>query len=234
MSHLKLWEQVSKTDPKYTKAFTRPGGFKGTAINATYLARLATEKFGPIGIGWGVEVVEESYIDGAPIVMDGREVCREVIHKVRVKLWYKFGEDRGEITQYGLTTFVGKDKYGPFTDEEAPKKSLTDGMTKCLTLLGFASDIHLGLYDDNKYVSDLRAEFAAREVPKITEKQAHQLADLIADCGASVDQFLDFFGISELEGLPLEKFEKAQKMLNKKKEKSNGRAKTEAEQPAVA
>lgn len=140
-----LWDSVSKTDAKYTKDFAGKGGFKGTAINATWLARQATKTFGPAGLGWGLRVLDEKYVTGS-------EGC--IIHVLRVELWYMLGGKRGSIEQYGQTTFVGKNKSGPFTDEEAPKKSMTDAMSKCLSLLGFGADIHLGLYDDNKYVND--------------------------------------------------------------------------------
>lgn len=220
--NLALWNSVSRTDPAYTKNFTRGGGFKGTAINATYLARLATEKFGPIGVGWGIEVVDEAYIEGAPIITDGQVVCKEVIHKIRAKLWYKLGDERGEVTQYGLTTFIGKNKFGPFTDEEAPKKSMTDAMTKCLSLLGFAADVHTGKFDDNKYVNDVRAYFEneKRKQSCITEEQARQLAQLIAQSGASAEGFLKFMKVEELEHIEASQFERAKKALTAKLEKN--------------
>lgn len=40
--NLALWQRVEKTDPQYTKPFSRGGGFRGTATNATYLAKKAT------------------------------------------------------------------------------------------------------------------------------------------------------------------------------------------------
>lgn len=155
-THLDLWERAQTTDPNYTKGFNRGGGFKGTSTNATYLAKRATEEFGPCGIGWGVKVLDEQIIEGHPL----SETCNTKVHTVRVQLWYIRDGQRGEIEQYGQTTMVGKDSRGLYTDEEAPKKSITDAMTKCLSLLGFAADIHLGLYDDNKYVAELRREFA--------------------------------------------------------------------------
>ena len=154
--NLALWNSVQETDPRHTKVFNRGGGFRGTSTNAVYLARKATSLWGPIGIGWGVEIVEEEIIDGAPL----EPGVPERIHKVRVRLWYMQGDKRGEVYQFGQTTFVGKNKNGLFTDEEAPKKSLTDGMTKCLSLLGFSADIFMGLYDDNKYVNDLKRKYA--------------------------------------------------------------------------
>jgi hypothetical protein len=146
--NLKLWESVEKTDPKYTKAFSKAGGFSGTAINATYLVRKATELWGPMGGTWGPEVVDEKYVPGA----EGT-----IIHVLRINLRYP----QGVVPSFGQTTFVGTNKNGLFTDEEAPKKSLTDATTKALSWLGFSADVFLGLYDDNKYVNDRKHEFAA-------------------------------------------------------------------------
>jgi len=156
---MELWNAVAVTNPNFVKSFTRGGGFSGTAINATYQAQKATETFGPCGIGWGVEILEERYQDGAPLIQDGAVIGKEVIHVLRVKLWYIHQGKRGEVIHFGQTTFVGHNKNGFFTDEEAPKKSMTDAMSKCLSLIGFSADVHLGLYDDNKYVADLRQQF---------------------------------------------------------------------------
>lgn len=162
MSNSDLWQAVEKTDPAFTKGFSRGGGFKGTATNATYLARKATEQFGPCGTGWGINVLNEEIITGAPhLNSEGQVIAHDLIHKVHARLWYARDGQRGEVEQFGQTQIVGKNKNGFYTDEEAPKKSLTDAMSKCLSLLGFSADIHLGLYDDNKYVAGLKKEFAA-------------------------------------------------------------------------
>jgi hypothetical protein len=153
-ANLILWDSVEKTDPARTKNFSRGGGFKGTATNFTYNMKRATEKFGPCGIGYGWNVIDEKYQPGAGT---------DVIHIVRVKFWYMLDGKRGEVEQFGQTAFVGKNKNGPFTDEEAPKKSITDAVSKCLSYLGFSADIHMGMYDDNKYVSDLKREFREGE-----------------------------------------------------------------------
>lgn len=160
MSNTAIWDAVQATDPRFTKGFSRSGGFKGTATNATYLARKATEQFGPMGTGWGLNVLDETLLQGAPVMADGVVVGHVQVHRVHARLWYVLDGKRGEIEQFGQTEFVGRNKNGWFTDEEAPKKSLTDAMTKCLSLLGFSADIHLGLYDDNKYVAGLREQFA--------------------------------------------------------------------------
>lgn len=218
--NLALWQRVEKTDPSYTKPFSRGGGFRGTATNATYLARKATEVFGPMGLGWGLEILDESLMDGAPLDEHGHH---ERIHKVRVKLWYVLDGQRGEVVQFGQTTFVGRNRNGWFTDEEAPKKSLTDAMSKCLSLLGFSADIHLGRYDDNKYVEELSAEFreqheaeARRQAPKISDEQVSELDRLILDTDTDAAKFRRFFKVGNLAELPEADYPRARRMLEKK------------------
>jgi len=219
MSNLDLWRSVEKTDPAYTKGFSRGGGFRGTSTNATYLAMKATETFGPMGIGWGVEVLDEELMQGTPL---GDGVC-ETIHKVRVKLWYVHGDKRGEAVQFGQTTVVGKNRNGLFTHEEAPKKSLTDGMSKCLSLLGFSADIHLGRYDDNKYVADLKQEFAEKakaEAPRVTASQASELARLISVTGTDKSAFCAHFDADDLGDVAASRYDEAVKLLMRKKAKA--------------
>jgi hypothetical protein len=178
--NLALWESVQATDPDYTKAFSRSGGFRGTAINHTYQTKRATQAFGPKGIGWGSRILDEKYAEGAPIVHPQHGVIgREVIHVVRIELWYDLAAERGSVEAFGQTTFVGQNKHGVYTDEEAPKKSLTDAESKALASLGFSADVHLGLFDDNKYVSDLKVAVAE------AEKKGPGLAELLAQVEAA-------------------------------------------------
>ncbi len=192
--NLKLWNSVEKTDPAFTKDFNRGGGFKGTAINHTYLAKKATEAFGPAGLGWGWNVLSDEYRDGA-VIVDG---CLEVIHSLHVEVWYRptremcneYGVEFGyiaRVSHFGATTFVGKNKYGPFTDEEGKKKSLTDGIGKCLVLIGFSSDVHMGRYDDSKYVNDRKAEVA--EATKKAQVESLRLNE--ADIKSQLDKIVN-------------------------------------------
>lgn len=191
MSNSAIWDAVCTTDPKYTKNFNR-AGFKGTATNITWLARQATRTFGPCGIGWGTKLLDERYQPGK----DG-----DIIHVIRLQLWYVWNGQRGEIEQFGQTTFVGSNKNGAFTDEEAPKKSMSDAMSKCLSLLGFAADIHMGLFDDNKYLDERDRAFGASDLgtslskPGVTyddEQQARsdaQAASTAAICNGFIGMF---------------------------------------------
>ena len=50
-------------------------------------------------------------------------------------------------------------------DEDAVKKAVTDGLTKCLSYLGFNADVFLGLFDDNKYVQAAANATAKAKIP---------------------------------------------------------------------
>ena len=173
----KLWTDISKTDPKHTKDFNRGGGFKGTSINPTYNNKRLTEQFGMCGIGWGFDIVKEEYVEGGWIT----DKDREIIHVIQIDFWFFRGEKKGIIPSKGQTTFVGKNKFGVFTDEEAPKKSLTDAITKAASYLGFGADIFMGMYDDVKYVNDLRAIFGKAEAEKEAEEKRKKAESWVND-----------------------------------------------------
>lgn len=144
MSNTELWDSVFTTDAAATKKFVKGGGFSGTAIKPYYLIHRATEKFGAIGIGWGFEEIQNKVEFG--------------IWCSLVKLWYVYNGQRGECQQWGATVMAGKNKNGDFVDEEAAKKAVTDAVTKCLSYIGFAGDVHSGLFDDSKYIEKQKAE----------------------------------------------------------------------------
>lgn len=164
--HLTMWEEMFKTDPRYTKQFTRSGGFSGTAINGTYIIMRLTEAFGPNGQGWRFVIDDEQIIEGRAL----KNGDRSKLHVIRGHIEYIIdGATYKTSPQFGQTMLVDENKYGTFMDEEAPKKSITDCISKCAVLLGIGADVHLGLFDDNKYVNQRRAEIAADEKAKAAE-----------------------------------------------------------------
>lgn len=166
--NLKLWNSVEKTPVDQTKAITGKS-YQGTSPKPHYLVHKATETFGPIGIGWGFTIENERIEEGAG---------GERMHIARVKVWYKWGGERGEVEHIGGTQFSGTRSSGkPFTDEDAPKKSVTDALIKALSMIGFAGDIFMGRYDDSKYVSDLKEEAKeAKSAPKNEEARKNYTA----------------------------------------------------------
>lgn len=166
-----LWEKVSQTNTKFLK-----DSQKGlSSIDGYYVFQKATEQFGPCGLGWGYQILEEDYRQGGPIFNQNKTeiVAHEIDHMLRVKLWFKHGDEKGELEHYGVTRYVYSSKYGPITDEEAPKKSLTDAIKKCLSMLGFCADVYLGMFED----ADYKQGALIRSQLENDEKQAEAAID---------------------------------------------------------
>ena len=174
--NLSIWKRVQRTDARFTKPLEGMG-FVGTSINSTYMFMRATEIFGPIGEGWGYEVIEEKLIDGKPLVEpvldernkqvatrflrhgDGSLFC-EQNHSIKIRFWYIIEcETRGEFESYGATPYRYQTQYGMKVDGEAIKKSLTDAIKKALSMLGFSSDVFMGMHDNPEYVASNKLEY---------------------------------------------------------------------------
>ena len=141
-----LWDRLGKTDPKHTSRFQRAGGFKGTAIRPIYSIRRMTEEFGPCGIGWGVNEPQFQVVQGQD----------EALVFCTVSIWH--GDRANVVFGVGGDKAVVKFSSGIRTDDEAFKKAFTDAMTNAMKLIGVGADVHMGLFDDSKYVASLEAE----------------------------------------------------------------------------
>ena len=166
--NMKLWRNVCITDPSAVKSITGKQ-YKGNSPKPYWLIEQATKVFGPCGIGWGINVVSERF---------ERFGETESLHIAQVKVWYMLDGKRGEIEQMGQTRSSYITSSGKFTvDEDAPKKSVTDGMVKCLSMLGFAGDIFSGRWDDSRYVEFAGNHHAAAE--QISAIESAKTIDLL-------------------------------------------------------
>lgn len=158
-----IWEALAKTDPKHTKPFSRAGGFKGTALKPIWIVKRLTEQFGPCGVGWGIG---EPVFQVVPCGAETMVYCT-------VQCWHNNGVAAANpvATLYG----VGGDKVvterqrGPFCDDEAFKKAFTDAVNNAFKFIGVGADIHMGQFDDSKYVAEVAKEFAP--VAEVTAKE---------------------------------------------------------------
>lgn len=147
--NLRIWDQFADIDPQFTKPITgKP--YKGTSPNPHYVIRCLTEMFGPVGQGFGWDVEAEGF----------QPMGEELLHWCRIRFWH--GDGRG-FSAYGQTKAIMKTRSGHMTDEDAPKKSLTDAITKAAAQVGVGANIFLGRWDDSKYVASVDADFRAAE-----------------------------------------------------------------------
>lgn len=155
----RLWDLLGRTDPAHTKGFTRGGGFKGTAIKPMWSYRRMTEEFGPCGKGWGVDRPEFQVVPAGD----------EILVFCTVNVWWRDDTEEARPDGYipmhhvhgvGGDKVVNKFSSGIKSDDEAFKKAFTDAVTNALKLIGVGADVHMGMFDDNKYVNTMRQEFA--------------------------------------------------------------------------
>lgn len=154
-----LWDRLKKTDPKHTKGFKRGGGFSGTAIKPMWVWQRLTEEFGPFGSGWGCGEPSFQVVPGDN---------RETLVYCTISAWH--GEPGNIIWGVGgdkvVTHIKANEQYNRperwENDDEAFKKAFTDALMNAFKFIGVGADVHMGLFDDNKYVAGLRQEFAEK------------------------------------------------------------------------
>lgn len=132
--NLDLWNKVCTSDPAHTKKVTF--GRPITAIDPYQQVKSATEQFGPAGKGWGWEVRDT-------VILPTNEIG------ILIRVWH--GSPDRYIEQWGQSSFY-TDNAESKKDKDCFKKATTDGVTKCLSYIGFNADIFLGQFDGNKYV----------------------------------------------------------------------------------
>ena len=151
--NLSIWERFADIDPQFTKSITGKD-YKGTSPNAHYVIKCLTQLFGPVGQGFGWRVLAEGI----------KAFGDTSIHWCRIEFWHTNHSNRFEA--YGQTKMAYKTQQGYMkVDEDAPKKSLTDAITKAASQVGIAANIFLGRWDDNKYVAEVNNAYREAEKP---------------------------------------------------------------------
>jgi hypothetical protein len=157
--NLAIWNALGKTDPKHTKPFKRAGGFRGTAIKPIWIIRRLTEQFGPCGVGWGMDEPDFQIVSGDN---------REVMVYCTVAGWYTENGQRATVYGVGgdkiVTHIKANDQYNRperwENDDEAFKKAFTDAVGNAFKFVGMGADVHMGLFEDSKYLREVEAEFS--------------------------------------------------------------------------
>lgn len=214
MKHKELWESVKVTNPSAVKKITGKS-YQGNSPKPYWLIERATETFGPIGIGWGVTVKSERF---------ERMSETDVLHVATVSIWYVLDGKRSEtFDQMGGTKAAYQTSAGKLmVDEDAGKKSVTDAMVKCLSMIGFCADIFSGLWDDSKYV-DWAAQQYAEKPPVLSGEQVANIEALISEVKANNAALLKWvsdkagYEVSKLEDAPEQSYTHIIKQLEAKR-----------------
>lgn len=200
---LSIWNDFFKTDPSYTKDFTRGGGFKGTAVTPMLAAFKMTSKFGPMGEGWGIDIVKYEMVTAKL-----SETESELLIFMLVGLWYvnEAGVKCVAGPQWGGDKVTVNTRGGMKSDDEAFKKATTDGFMKCAAYLGIGADIHSGMFDDLKYFSSLESEFVKKEEKQSARPRAAKTETKDVSGGEAItaedvkNKWLEIYAVEEKLG----------------------------------
>lgn len=187
-NNLELWDKVEKTNPDSTKD-AKIGQMKITAINAQSQIKKATEMFGKYGHTWGLKDLEYTFMDVEDTKLAMLKSC------------FYFPEGEFEIHSSIKVCYKTNGANGYLKiDDDFMKKIETDVTTKALSKLGFNADIFMGLYDDNRYVNQMKKEFTPKP-ETITQEQVLTLVKLIAEAKTTMSALLNNlnWGITKLE-----------------------------------
>lgn len=225
--NLAIWNALSRTDPAHTKQFKRAGGFSGTAIKPMWIVHKLTAQFGPVGEGWGMGKPDFQVVPGN----NG-----EMLVYCTVECWH--GSPKNKL--YG----VGGDKIVTYikaneqykrperweNDDEAFKKAFTDAVGNAFKFVGVGADVHMGQFEDSKYVQQVAREYAeqagkgqsqrgAVSPSPISKAQADELGKIADEVAADKARFCEHFGIRAMVNLPADRFDEAKTMLERKRQK---------------
>lgn len=173
--NLKLWKEVEKTNPAYTKN-ANVGGNKITSISPQYQIMNVTEKFGSYGKTWGFKDIELDYsLVNVPFKREKTEGVypnKKVVGLedafmglVVFKAIFFYPDGQFPIIN-SISLFTNNEMTK--IDDNFAKKVETDALTKAISKLGFNADIFMGKFDDVRYVEEMKKEFNAnKEIPVI-------------------------------------------------------------------
>lgn len=170
-----FWNSVEKTPTKHTKQYSESGQTR-TTVDAQVKKKLISEQFGIYGLGWGVVPNSEHY---DRIHYDDEK--ESVLLNYMATAFFIHDGQRGEfpIAAQVLEAYRTKGGKGyKKVDSEAVKKVRTDALTKGFTDLGFCADIHMGKFDDQDYVTGLKAAEQVKESDEREEEQKRQYEEI--------------------------------------------------------
>lgn len=156
--NLRYYNALREVPPEARKPITA-GRLKGmTDISPMWRIKAMTEQFGPCGVGWCYSEPTFEYVAGN----DSEIMC---IARTSVQVNVN-GEWSIAIPGVGGSRFVTKEKGGLYTDDEAPKKALTDALSVAMKALGVGADVYFAK-DSTKYTAPEEPEPNEPEPPQI-------------------------------------------------------------------
>lgn len=149
MNNLEIYE-LGRSVPQEAIKPISAGRLKGMSdINPMWRIKKLTEIFGPCGIGWWYDIVNER-------LETGKE--NEVRAFVDINLFYRWNDEISRaVPGTGGSSFVTVEKGGPYVSDECFKMALTDAISVAAKNLGIGADIYFDK-DRSKYTAPAEKE----------------------------------------------------------------------------
>ena len=106
-----------------------------TDINPMWRIKTLTEQFGPCGIGWWVEILDQWLTPGM-----NNEVAAHV--KIALRIKADSGDWSQPIVGIGGSMFVANERGGAYTSDECFKMAYTDAISVACKMLGVGADVY--------------------------------------------------------------------------------------------
>lgn len=154
--NMELWNSVASVPAEYVKD-QEINGTRLKGVNPHYMVQMATEKWGPIGTGWGIAHLSWQVVDGT-LIMGG-------------DLWYNSDPKTGFRVYVDVPFQQGRD---------CLKRAQTMLQSKALSKLGFAAEVYLGMWDESEFAEAKQKEAASRAKARAAAKAIDSAATLEA------------------------------------------------------
>ena len=160
--NMNIYEQ-GRTVPAEALKKIEAGRLKGFSdINPMWRIKKLTELFGPCGIGWRIEIIDQRIEDGH----GDTKVCFVDIH-----LYVKVdGEWSYPIHGSGGSSFIAQERNGLYTSDECFKMAQTDAIGGACKLLGIAADVYFEK-DRTKYNTQGEQEESSKQTASNNKKE---------------------------------------------------------------
>lgn len=173
MDNMELYNRF-RAVPAEAQKLIAGGRLKGmTDINPMWRIKTLTEEFGACGLGWKYSKPELQFVPGA----NG-----EISVFASLDLYIKIGDAWSDpIPGIGGAMFTAKEKSGMYTDDEAPKKAVTDALSVACKSLGIGADVYFEK-DSTKYQAAAK-NTTERIITALDREQI--IGDIYQACGGA-------------------------------------------------
>ncbi len=179
VDNLAVWNRLAKIDKKHIKKITGKS-YQGDSPKPQAIFEKMTGEFGAVGTGWGYEIVErwtQEFPDKDGVVV--RIDCYS-----RVRLWAGEPGNKWEYIGQGKLMYWTQGGKQNINDD-GWKISVTDALTKGLSVIGVAAEIHMGDFDPRHQPDE---EAPAKPRSKKPARTRHTCVRTVSQAGVMLSQ----------------------------------------------